>query len=93
MCENIDWNVGRLLKSINSAWEDTIVLFFHDNGPNGVRWNGGMKGARDRRMKAACGRRWSSAGLRAFRRALCKTHRLGHGFAPHAGGLRGHSGG
>ena len=24
--------------------EDTIVVYFHDNGPNGWRWNGGMKG-------------------------------------------------
>jgi len=46
MCENIDWNVGRLLKKLKDlgAEENTIVVFFHDNGPNGVRWNGGMKG-------------------------------------------------
>ena len=46
MCENIDWNVGRLLKKLEQlrVAEDTIVVFFHDNGPNGVRWNGGMKG-------------------------------------------------
>lgn len=24
--------------------KDTIVLYFHDNGPNSARWNGGMKG-------------------------------------------------
>jgi arylsulfatase A-like enzyme len=46
MCENIDWNVGRLLKKLDQMGvaNDTIVVFFHDNGPNGVRWNGGMKG-------------------------------------------------
>ena len=46
MCENIDWNVGRILKKIEDLGitNDTIVVFFHDNGPNGVRWNGGMKG-------------------------------------------------
>ena len=46
MCENIDWNVGRLLKKLDQldVAKDTIVVFFHDNGPNGVRWNGGMKG-------------------------------------------------
>ncbi|MBC8326992.1 MAG: sulfatase-like hydrolase/transferase [Verrucomicrobia subdivision 3 bacterium] len=46
MCENIDWNVGRLLKKLDQLGvaNDTIVMFFHDNGPNGVRWNGGMKG-------------------------------------------------
>ncbi|WP_442509208.1 arylsulfatase [Novipirellula sp. SH528] len=46
MCENIDWNVGRVLKKIDelSIAEDTIVIYFSDNGPNGWRWNGGMKG-------------------------------------------------
>lgn len=46
MCENIDWNVGRImdrLKELNME-ENTIVLYFCDNGPNGFRWNGGMKG-------------------------------------------------
>ncbi len=46
MCENIDWNVGRLLEKLDELGiaEDTIVAFFHDNGPNGTRWNGGFKG-------------------------------------------------
>ncbi|MEM7011070.1 MAG: arylsulfatase, partial [Verrucomicrobiota bacterium] len=46
MCENVDWNVGRLLEKLDSLGvaENTIVVFFHDNGPNGVRWNGDMKG-------------------------------------------------
>ena len=46
MCENIDWNVGRILKKLEELKiaDDTIVVFFHDNGPNGVRWNGDMKG-------------------------------------------------
>ena len=46
MCENIDWNVGRLLRKLDvlGVADNTIVVFFHDNGPNGVRWNGGMKG-------------------------------------------------
>jgi arylsulfatase A-like enzyme len=46
MCENIDWNVGHLmdkLKALNLE-KNTIVIYFHDNGPNGWRWNGGMKG-------------------------------------------------
>jgi arylsulfatase A-like enzyme len=46
MVENIDWNVGRLLaklRDLNLA-DDTIVVFFCDNGPNSARWNGGMKG-------------------------------------------------
>ena len=46
MCENIDWNVGRILKRLEALEiaDNTIVVFFHDNGPNGSRWNGGMKG-------------------------------------------------
>ena len=46
MCENIDWNVGRILQKLHNLkiTDDTIVVFFHDNGPNGWRWNGGMKG-------------------------------------------------
>jgi arylsulfatase A-like enzyme len=46
MCENIDWNVGRVLSEIDRAGlrNDTIVVYFSDNGPNSWRWNGGMKG-------------------------------------------------
>ncbi|QDT26389.1 Arylsulfatase [Gimesia panareensis] len=46
MCENVDWNVGRVLKVLNQLGieDDTIVLYFSDNGPNGFRWNGDMKG-------------------------------------------------
>lgn len=46
MCENIDWNVGRLLEKIDelALAEKTIVLYFSDNGPNSWRWNGGMRG-------------------------------------------------
>jgi arylsulfatase A-like enzyme len=46
MCENIDWNVGRVLRRLDelNLAKDTIVVYFHDNGPNSARWNGGMKG-------------------------------------------------
>ena len=46
MCENIDWNVGRVLAKLDELKlaENTIVVYFSDNGPNGWRWNGGMKG-------------------------------------------------
>jgi arylsulfatase A-like enzyme len=48
MVENIDWNVGRVLSALDKLKlaNDTIVLYFSDNGPNGWRWNGGMKGRR-----------------------------------------------
>lgn len=46
MCENIDANVGRVLAKLDALnlREQTIVVYFSDNGPNGWRWNGGMKG-------------------------------------------------
>jgi arylsulfatase A-like enzyme len=46
MTENIDWNVGRVLAALDrlKLAEDTVVLYFSDNGPNSWRWNGGMKG-------------------------------------------------
>ena len=46
MCENIDGNVGRLLRQLDESKlaDRTIVVYFCDNGPNGWRWNGGMKG-------------------------------------------------
>lgn len=46
MCENIDWNVGRVLKKLEEARveEETIVVYLSDNGPNSARWNGGLKG-------------------------------------------------
>ena len=46
MCENIDWNVGRVLEKIDQLKisDNTIVLYFCDNGPNSWRWNAGMKG-------------------------------------------------
>jgi hypothetical protein len=46
MCENIDWNVGRIDRKLGELGiaGKTIVVYFCDNGPNGFRWNGGMKG-------------------------------------------------
>lgn len=46
MCENIDWNVGRILTKLDQLKiaDNTIILYFCDNGPNGTRWNGDMKG-------------------------------------------------
>ncbi|MEM8525249.1 MAG: arylsulfatase [Bacteroidota bacterium] len=46
MCENIDDNVGRILEVLEAQnlAENTIVIFTTDNGPNGNRFNGNMKG-------------------------------------------------
>jgi len=40
MCENIDWNVGRVLKKLDELQlsQDTIVIYFSDNGPNSFRY-------------------------------------------------------
>lgn len=48
MCENIDHNVGRVLQKLEELKiaDNTIVLYFCDNGPNGRRYNAGLKGAK-----------------------------------------------
>ncbi len=73
MCENIDANVGRVLDTLDQLRlaEDTIVLYLSDNGPNGWRWNGGMKGRKgsldEGGLRVPCLFRWKNhipAGLR-----------------------------
>lgn len=46
MSENIDWNVGRVVAQLEEMGlsENTLIVYFSDNGPNGWRWNGGMEG-------------------------------------------------
>ena len=46
MTENLDYNVGRVLRRLEELKlsDNTIVIYFSDNGPNSFRWNGGMKG-------------------------------------------------
>ncbi|MEL6107532.1 MAG: arylsulfatase [Planctomycetota bacterium] len=46
MVENIDQNMGGLDRFLarNELTDDTLVLYFSDNGPNGSRFNGGMRG-------------------------------------------------
>jgi arylsulfatase A-like enzyme len=46
MTANLDWNVGRILRQLDELKlaDNTIVIYFSDNGPNTWRWNGGMKG-------------------------------------------------
>ena len=48
MVENQDRNVGRILAKLKELHleNDTIVVYFSDNGPNGHRWTGGMKGTK-----------------------------------------------
>jgi len=46
LCENIDYNIGRIIDSLENLelLENTIFIFMSDNGPNGSRWNAGLKG-------------------------------------------------
>ena len=46
MVKNIDWNVGRLNAHLKKEGleENTIIIYMSDNGPNGWRWNGDLRG-------------------------------------------------
>ena len=48
MVENVDDNIGRILKRLDDLHlaDNTIVLFLTDNGPNGKRFNGLMRGTK-----------------------------------------------
>ncbi|HRH96959.1 MAG TPA: sulfatase-like hydrolase/transferase, partial [Prosthecobacter sp.] len=64
MMDNIDMNVGRVLKKLDDLKlsENTIVVYFSDNGPNSFRWNGGMKGKKgvtdEGGVRSVCFVRW-----------------------------------
>jgi arylsulfatase A-like enzyme len=56
MCENIDDNFARLLATLDELKlaDNTIVLFLTDNGPNGQRFNAGMRGAKGSVHEGGC---------------------------------------
>lgn len=64
MMENQDMNVGRILAKLreHGLEENTIVLYFSDNGPNSMRWTGGMKGKKgttdEGGVRSVCFLRW-----------------------------------
>lgn len=64
MVENLDGNLGRLLRSLDDCGvaDDTIVVFFSDNGPNNRRWCGGFRGHKgstdDGGVRSVCCLRW-----------------------------------
>lgn len=64
MLENQDRNVGRILKKLEDLKlaDNTIVLYFSDNGPNSWRWNGGMAGRKggtdEGGVRSVCFLRW-----------------------------------
>lgn len=65
MCENIDWNVGRVIQSLDDMGlaDNTIVVYFSDNGPNSWRWNGDMRGRKgstdEGGVRSPCFIRWT----------------------------------
>lgn len=64
MLENQDANVGRVLNKLDELKlsDNTIVLYFSDNGPNTPRWTGGMKGKKgttdEGGVRSICFLRW-----------------------------------
>jgi arylsulfatase A-like enzyme len=64
MVENQDWNVGRVLSRLKDYGleDNTIVVYFSDNGPNSIRWTGGMKGRKggtdEGGVRSVCYWRW-----------------------------------
>jgi arylsulfatase A-like enzyme len=71
MMENLDANVGRVLKRLEELklTGNTIVLYFSDNGPNAWRWNHGMKGIKgstdEGGVRSVFFLRWPEGGIRA----------------------------
>jgi arylsulfatase A-like enzyme len=71
MMENLDGNVGRVLKRLNDLKlsENTVVIYFSDNGPNGHRWTGGMKGTKgtveEGGVRSVFFLRWPAGGIKA----------------------------
>ena len=45
MIENIDENIGNVIRTLKEKgdYENTIIIFLSDNGPNGNRWNNDLK--------------------------------------------------
>lgn len=64
MLDNQDRNVGRVLAKLDELrlTDNTLVLYFSDNGPNTFRWTGGMKGKKgdtdEAGVRSVCYLRW-----------------------------------
>ena len=64
MVQNIDENIGKLLARLEALKlaHNTIFIFLTDNGPNGRRYNCGMRGAKgsvyEGGIRTACFLRW-----------------------------------
>ena len=81
MCESLDANVGRLLDHLREAGtlDETLIVFMTDNGPNGERFNAGMKGLKgsvhEGGVRVPCLWRWP-AGLVGGRVISDITHAI-----------------
>lgn len=70
MMENLDDNVGRVLQRLDELKlaDNTLVIYFSDNGPNAWRWNGGMKGIKgstdEGGLRSVFFLRWPAGGIR-----------------------------
>jgi len=66
MCENIDYNVGRIMATLAKLdlMEDTIIVYFSDNGPNSHRFNAGLCGKKsdveEGGVKSPCSITWAN---------------------------------
>jgi arylsulfatase A-like enzyme len=64
MLQNQDGNVGRVLAKLGELKlaDNTIVVYFSDNGPNTFRWTGGMRGKKgmtdEGGVRSVCYWRW-----------------------------------
>lgn len=92
MVENLDANVGRVLAALDhhGIADDTIVVFFSDNGANSPRWCDGLRGRKgtvdEGGVRSVCCLRWPGrikAGTRIA--AICGAIDL----LPTLGGLAG----
>ena len=79
MIENIDANFGRLLKALDDAKlaDNTIVIFLTDNGPGGVRCNGGLRNRKgtvyEGGIRVPCYVRWPARVQAEPRRSTCRS--------------------
>ena len=89
MCENLDDNVGRIVSTLDSLslLENTIIIYLTDNGPNGSRYNGGMRGTKGSTHEGGSARAIICTMAGAYSGgSSARSNRRSHRSATHAGG-------